>query len=157
MRNRTSLPFYPDCFICGPDNPRGLHCRFFRDGEFVRSDFKTECWMAGYAGVVHGGVIGAVLDEAIVWAAYEKTGLFGVTAEILIRFLIPLPVGVLAKVEGRMIENKGKIWVAEGRLLLVDGSVVAKATGKLIPLRMDQQEDFKGKIVQRNESGTNRA
>ncbi len=144
--DQTPLPFYPHCFICGDENPNGVRCRFRAEGAVVRSVFKTENWMAGYEGTVHGGIIGAVLDEALVWAAYAATGLFGVTAEIRIRYLKPLLVGSVCEVKGRMVENKGKIWVAESELLLEDNTVLSRAEGKVIPMSTARQEQFKQQI-----------
>jgi uncharacterized protein (TIGR00369 family) len=130
------IPSYPRCFVCGNENPKGMGCRFVAEGDAVTSVFRTETWMVGYEKFIHGGIIAAVLDEALVWASYAKTGQFGVTAELTVRYLKPLPVGVDCKVEGRLIEEKGRIWICEGALALSDGTFAAKATGKLIPMKL---------------------
>ena len=147
MCDPRPLPFYPQCFVCGSENPKGLKCRFSVEGEKVKSGFMTESWMAGYEGVVHGGIIGSVLDEALVWAAYAKTGRFGATAEIQIRFLNPLIIGVFCLVEGSMLEDKGKIWLVESRLIQDGSPIIAKASGKIIPLSEKLQERFKKKLI----------
>jgi len=146
MCNPVLLPYYPQCFICGNENPNGVQCQFRAEGDTVKSTFKTENWMVGYEGTVHGGIIGAVLDEALVWAAYAATGLFGVTAEIRIRYLRPLVVGAVCEVKGWMVENKGKIWVAESELTLEDNTLLSRAHGKIIPLNPAKQEQFKEQI-----------
>ncbi len=140
------LPYYPHCFICGTENPRGLKCRFTVEGDTVTSSIATEPWMAGYEGVVHGGIIGSLLDEALVWAAYAKTGRFGVTAEIQIRFLRPLPIGVKCTVEGRMKEDRGRIWTAESRIFEDADRIIAKAGGKIMPLSGEKEEEFRARI-----------
>jgi uncharacterized protein (TIGR00369 family) len=102
--------------------------------------------MAGYEGVVHGGIIGSVLDEALVWAAYAKTGRFGVTAEIQIRYLRPLLIGKPCMVEGKMLEDRGKIWLVESKVFQDVSQVIARASGKIIPLTDEKEQEFKVKI-----------
>jgi acyl-coenzyme A thioesterase PaaI-like protein len=146
MCNHLLLPYYPHCFICGTENQRGLKCRFECEGDTVRSTFATEPWMAGYEGVVHGGLVGAVLDEALVWAAYAKTQRFGVTAEIQVRYLKPLLVGGPCTVEGILLEDKVKMWLAESKVFRDPSQVIARATGKIMPLTGKKQEEFKALI-----------
>ena len=54
------------CFVCGRQNPRGLYMKFFDDGENeVCSEYIVSEEYQGYPGVVHGGVIAAMLDEVV--------------------------------------------------------------------------------------------
>jgi len=146
-RNPVPLPFYPDCFGCGRDNPRGLACRFVAEGGMVKAEFKTEPWMVGYENMIHGGIIGTVLDEALIWAAYAATGCFGVTAEMTVRFFKPLPVGTTCTVEGKLTENKGRVWAVESILRQTgDEKPTAEAKGKIIALKSDKQEMFKSTL-----------
>jgi hypothetical protein len=75
------------CFVCGEKNPFGLKLRIRMDAErgestaevTFRDDFQ------GWAGIVHGGLVATVLDEALVYAAAAK-GLRCVTGEITARY-----------------------------------------------------------------------
>jgi len=53
------------CFICGRQNSIGLHVDFYEDpeAEQVRAEFTVPDEYQGYPGVVHGGIVAAVLDE----------------------------------------------------------------------------------------------
>jgi len=53
------------CFICGLQNPVGLKLAFYEDIEAgqVRAEFTVPDEYQGYPGVVHGGIVAAVLDE----------------------------------------------------------------------------------------------
>ena len=54
-----------ECFVCGPDNPIGLHLVFrLEDGACV-SEFTPGPNHVGYPGVVHGGMIYSALDDVM--------------------------------------------------------------------------------------------
>lgn len=127
------LPNYRHCFVCGHENPRGFHNRFYvRDGH-VFTKFVTESWMIGYADTIHGGVVSTMLDEIIIWAAYEAIGKFGATAELNVRFKRPLRINETYKVEGWFDEDKGKIWLASAHIKNKENRVMAQCTGKIFP------------------------
>ena len=71
------------CFGCGDDNPIGLHLRFTRDQEGVKASFIPGPEHQGFDDVIHGGIISAVLDEAMAWAA-AYAGFWAVTGEMRI-------------------------------------------------------------------------
>ena len=99
----------------------------------MEAEYTAESEHVGYEDVVHGGIISALLDEAIIWAVYVSTGRFGVTAELCIRFLNPLPLNTRCRITGRVTENKGRLILAESQILNQQGQRIAKATGKVIP------------------------
>lgn len=54
------------CFVCGPDNPIGLHLHFRLDDDGRRvADFSPTKDHVGYPGVVHGGIIYSALDDSM--------------------------------------------------------------------------------------------
>lgn len=57
---------HPNCFGCGPDNPKGLHADFRFDLEHgeVRFQYSPESTAEGAPGYVHGGVLASIMDEA---------------------------------------------------------------------------------------------
>src|SRR5579859_3317215 len=67
------LPSHGPCFICGPDNPKGMALHFLEvAGGRVEARFRYELPQQGPPGHAHGGAIAAVLDEvmgAAVWRA----------------------------------------------------------------------------------------
>lgn len=130
----SDFPEFPKCFVCGKDNTRGLRIRFFIDGEGVKASFTPDETLVGYENTVHGGIISALLDEAIIWAVYAATKRFGVTAEINVRFRKPLPIQEECIVLGRMLEDRGRLWIAEGKIFDEEGNLCARARGKVVPL-----------------------
>ena len=65
------LPHTAGCIVCGPLNPHGLHLSLFVDPATAPSTptFTPQPAHIGFEGVVHGGVLATVLDEAMVWCA----------------------------------------------------------------------------------------
>jgi acyl-coenzyme A thioesterase PaaI-like protein len=56
---------YQRCFVCGQRNPYGLHLTFRREDDSVVADFLPREEHQGFPGVIHGGIVAAVLDEAL--------------------------------------------------------------------------------------------
>lgn len=120
------------CFICGPDNPLGLRVKPSRDKDAGRA------WLAvtipddyqGWAGIVHGGVIGALLDEVSVYAALAVARQI-VTAELTVRYLKPVPTGREVRVEARIREQVRRSVFVDAELLC-DGVVLASSEARLV-------------------------
>jgi acyl-coenzyme A thioesterase PaaI-like protein len=52
------------CFVCGVDNPIGLHLSFYTDDEGQTvARFRPGPEHQGYPGHLHGGIISTLLDE----------------------------------------------------------------------------------------------
>lgn len=131
-RVTSPLPTFPHCFVCGSDNPRGLHTNFSIGENSARATFVADETHLGYENAVHGGIISALLDEAVIWACYASTGHFGVTAELNVRFKKPLPLHKKCIVEGKMLEDKGKIWIVEAKIVDEENNFYAKAMAKIM-------------------------
>ena len=83
---------FAGCFGCGPENPRGLRLEFLRDGDAVVSHISLGLDYAGYRNLVHGGVIAAILDEAMGWALLHLRGRYGVTRSLTVDYRRPVRV-----------------------------------------------------------------
>ncbi len=129
------------CFVCGESNPAGVHVRFYEqeDGS-VLARFTGAEQHQGYPGRMHGGVITAVMDETIGRAIMVRYGeaIWGVTAELTVRFRQPVPLDVELTAAGRIISEKNRLFEGEGELYLPDGSVAAEAAGKFVKLDMQK-------------------
>ncbi len=96
------------CFVCGERNPFGLQL------EPVGKDGKgTILWSPekrhqGYSGVVHGGLISTLLDEAMAYAGMSVVG-FCATAGISVKFMKPVQTGETVRVEAELVERRGPI------------------------------------------------
>jgi acyl-coenzyme A thioesterase PaaI-like protein len=78
---RDDLAVETCCFVCDPDNEDGFHIEFFLDEEAGRvlAEYTPPPAHEGAPEVIHGGVIGAILDDAMAWAVNVLSGSFGLT------------------------------------------------------------------------------
>ena len=85
---RDDLDFETCCFVCDPANERGLGVAFFLDEEAgrVTAAWTPEAAHEGAPGIVHGGAVGAVLDDAMAWAVTMLTGALGLTRRAELEF-----------------------------------------------------------------------
>lgn len=124
------------CFACGRENPEGLSLKFERTEKGVRTTFIPQRKHQGFKGVIHGGILTTLLDEAGAHAAIAR-GFTALTAEININFKNPLYVGQEALVEGWLVgikESRSKnIKIIEaGSVIKAEGKVIAEASSKMI-------------------------
>lgn len=120
------------CFVCGPLNPVGLHLSFKKSGEKVTASFVPQKIHQGYADIVHGGLIAAVLDEVMVKACILN-GVNAMTAEMSVRFKRPLKIGISCTAEAWLISRSQRLIEAESIMRDQDGNTIALAKAKLIP------------------------
>ena len=98
------------CFVCGRSNPVGLYMQFHNDGEHeVVSEYSVPAHYQGYPGVVHGGVVAAMLDEVV--ARVSMIGdhhHFMMSVKLQILYRHPVPVETPLKVVGRILRLRGR-------------------------------------------------
>ncbi|MDR7544527.1 MAG: hotdog fold domain-containing protein [Armatimonadota bacterium] len=122
------------CFVCSQTNPIGLHVRFRVEagrvfGEFIPTDLHV-----GFDGVVHGGILAAILDDALAAIGYYR-GEPTVTARLAVRYRRPARPGHLLRVEAEETGRRGAMRRGRAVLRTFDGAVVAEAEGTLAVMR----------------------
>ncbi len=134
IEGKAHLPTYDGCLLCGRKevNPSALNLRFQTTDGGVEGYYVPDSRQEGFKGIVHGGVLCALLDEVIGWAAAVERKRYFVTAELTVRFLRPLPVGTAVTVRGRVREHLYRLSTAEGEIVDESGNMYAKATGKFM-------------------------
>jgi uncharacterized protein (TIGR00369 family) len=120
------------CFACGPGNPNGLHLHFERDGDAVRAELVVQSWQQGWTGVLHGGILTTMLDEAMAYALFYG-GHQGVTARLEVRFRVPARSGDRLAVVGRIVREARRIADIEARVCR-DDEVIAESSGRFVKL-----------------------
>lgn len=119
------------CFVCGPENPTGLQAAFEAGEGSARGTFTPRHEHQGYSGVSHGGILAALLDEAMVYAA-ASLGAWVATAEMTIRYCRPAPTAAPIAVQARVVRQRRRLFECEAELRAEDGTLLASASGKLI-------------------------
>ncbi len=121
------------CFVCGKKNKEGLQLEFEIDPakKTLRTMFVPAAKFQGYDGIVHGGLIATLLDEAMAKLCYEL-GYHIVTASLEVRFKNPAPVLQPYVVSAEIVEVRKKFVKAKARVTRNDGTPIALGTSTLI-------------------------
>jgi acyl-coenzyme A thioesterase PaaI-like protein len=138
-RNITVHKLQPNshyCFVCGVSNPYGLNLKFYETapGEVTVNHTVPEAYQ-GYPGVVHGGIVTAMLDEVLgrvhMGNDLEDTR-FLFTARMTVHFRKPVPIGQPLRIVGRAVKNRKRAATSMAAIYGPEGDVLAEAEGLLI-------------------------
>ena len=121
---------YSMCFGCGGDNPIGLKLSFQWDGKAAKAEFTPTEFYQGWSGLVHGGIITCLLDEAIGYAALFE-GLHCVTAEMQVRLRRPVSIGETLIITSSLTKQNRKLVKAKASISLKDGTLIAESKATL--------------------------
>jgi acyl-coenzyme A thioesterase PaaI-like protein len=135
---RILLPWSRSCFVCGQENPRGLKARSFRIGDRVEMPFVASRELAGWAAVIHGGLVATVLDEVMTWAALIASRRACFAAEFTVRLRRPLAPETSCVAVGRLAAARRRVFDTEAWLRDEAETVYASAAGRYLPIRPDQ-------------------
>ena len=129
-------PASKNCFVCGRANLYGLKLAFYETapGE-VSATYTVPEHYQGYPGVVHGGIIAAMLDEVTGRTLMPSGGTrFMVTAKLSVRYRKPVPVGQPLRLVGHAGKDDGRVGQARGEIYSADGSLLAEAEAVMVNL-----------------------
>src|SRR5260370_4073026 len=118
-----------ECWVCGPQNRAGLTVRFEQFGQTgSEARYTARAEHGGWPGILHGGVLLALMDEALGWSLYFH-GSGGLTARFDARFRQPVPIGSSLIIRAWTLERRGRLVKARGevRMNTGDGPVLAEA------------------------------
>ena len=137
---------YQGCFVCGARNMVGLKLEFRREGECVVAEFLPEEQFQGFPGMVHGGILAALLDETL-----SRVGLFYqqwvMTGRLEIRYRRPALVGQLLRVRGEVEQHRARLLLARGTITLAadPAVVIAEGQGTFLPYPEELRRQALGK------------
>ncbi|WP_017557858.1 PaaI family thioesterase [Nocardiopsis baichengensis] len=122
--------------VSGPVNPLAPPIGLDKDGEGLRAEFTLNGLYEGPPGLVHGGWLAAVLDQALGGAA-SAAGMPGLTANLDVNYRNPTPLNV-------PLEVRARVTGTERRKVFVSGEIrhggEVTAEGTAIMVRLDLPE-----------------
>lgn len=146
-------PSSRNCFVCGVENPAGLHIEFYESGTEpiqVMADYVVPRKYQGYPGIVHGGILATLLDEVTSRTVFRgDSPRLVVTAQLSVRYRKPVPVETPIKLTGQIVEDKGKVIKVTGKISDMAGITLAEADAVLVEVAPDllgepaDEEDWK--------------
>lgn len=120
------------CFGCGQGNPHGLRLHFEAAAlGSISSPWVPEAHCQSYEGIIHGGIIGTVLDEAMAKAA-SLAGQPAYTCELRMRLHRHVLPGERLTVTARTVERRRRLCRTEAQLTDELGCVRARAWGRFL-------------------------
>src|SRR5579885_1347449 len=136
---------YQRCFACGQRNPYGLHMSFRLENDTIVADFMPREEHQGFPGVIHGGIVAAVLDETL-----NRTSMLTVqpewsmTGRLEVRYRRYVPYGPLLRARAALGIQRGRMLQATGVLSLAEDEsvVLAEAQGTFMKLTPDMLDDI---------------
>ncbi|MGD2270025.1 MAG: PaaI family thioesterase [Desulfobacterales bacterium] len=137
-KNTKKLPVRRNhmCFGCSPVNPSGLQMQFYVNKDSVISWLTVPAHLCGWANLVHGGVVTAILDEIMSWSALYFLKKVIVTRTISIEFIKQVYIQQELKAEGkvnRIISEKEVIM--EGLIYNTKGEICTRSEGNFALLK----------------------
>jgi acyl-coenzyme A thioesterase PaaI-like protein len=132
---------YQRCFVCGQHNPYGLHLVFRLENNSIVADFQPREEHQGFPGIIHGGIVASILDEAL-----GRTSILAeqpewtMTGRLEVRYRRYVPYGQVLRVRAFLGTQRRKMLQATGMLTLADdeNTILAEAQGTFLTLPDDK-------------------
>lgn len=123
------------CFICGLENPVGLHLHIYEtEPGVVQTSYVAPEYFQGYPGVLHGGIVAAIIDEVSGRALMGSDPMnprFMFTAKLEVKYRQNVPIGKALKIIGKGLKSRARsaeawagIYDAETDELLAEGTTL---------------------------------
>ncbi|MGE3960267.1 MAG: PaaI family thioesterase [Dehalococcoidia bacterium] len=132
------------CFACGDRNPHGLHMRFARDTDgpdgAVICRYQPREADQGFPGVLHGGILSTLMDEAMAWAMWAKSRALGVTAKMETRYRQRVDADAELTVHAVVTEERGRRIQVEAAIAGPDGTVLVEASALFLRLPAEEEQ-----------------
>ncbi len=104
-------------------------------------DLRVSSDYEGYPGVVHGGIIAAILDECGGRAHMLEPDRFLVTAQLNVRYRLPVPTDTDLIVIGEAGDRRGRVSYAHSEIQNMNGEVLADAELVLVDIPEERLAD----------------
>lgn len=140
MAKYTGKDKFPNCFVCSPENPIGLHLNVTVENHRARTEFVPDKNMSGLDGIMHGGFSLMILDEVMFYAvkSYE---IDNVTLNSNVDFKNPAIIGHTLVAEAWVAKRDGRKIFTEGEIR--DGDKIA-ASSRGLYYEMDMSSFLPG-------------
>lgn len=117
--------------MCGKGNSSGLRISFRLEGEELRGSFRPDSIYQGFDGIVHGGILASVLDDAMVNLLWLK-GTQLVSAVLKVRYYRMAKVGEELQIKTWLEKKRYGVYMTAGVLTDPEGHRIATAEARLM-------------------------
>jgi uncharacterized protein (TIGR00369 family) len=124
------------CFVCGVENIYGLRLDFFETGPGeVTVETIVPDQFQGYPGVVHGGIVASLVDEAlgrVHMGSDPRNPRFMYTAKLSVQYRKPVPTNQPLKIVAHAVKSKKRSATSVAEIFGPDDELLAEADAVLI-------------------------
>jgi len=132
MDDATLLnPPCPGCFVCGSENPKGLGLHIYADDTDAVATFTPGAAHQGYPERFHGGLVGLLVDEMLVYAGAPH-GLWGMTAKVRYWIRRPIPLDAALSLRSRLVQRSDRGFRAVVSIHLPGDVLAAEGEGMCV-------------------------
>lgn len=122
---------FRNCFICGWENPIGLHLPVEEGEGIARAEWVADDRFCGYNDIVHGGMLVALMDDIMAHALYFLD-IDAVTAHLEVDYRSPAHVGDKLTIVGELVERgHGRSIRTKSRITCGD-RLIAESTSVMV-------------------------
>jgi uncharacterized protein (TIGR00369 family) len=132
------------CFGCGEENPIGLKLKFKWDNGTARAEFTPNESHQGWPGIVHGGIISSLLDEAMSNAPYFE-GIPCLTAKMQVRIRRPALTGERLIITASITKKSRRLVETRAVISLEDDTPVAEGMATMFVINSKPDDNVSGK------------
>jgi len=147
------FPFYPACPVCGDRrvNPGALEVRWFWDDVRRRAvgRFRPGPEHTGYADVLHGGILSALVDECLAWACAVEKRTYCLTGDLQVRFRSTARLGETLEISAWAETSWGPYVRAHAEVASPAGDLVAGGSATFAALPREQSEALQAALTLR--------
>jgi acyl-coenzyme A thioesterase PaaI-like protein len=124
------------CFVCGLENPVGLQLKIYQiEAGVIETSYNAPEHFQGYPGVLHGGIVAALLDEISGRAHMgndPSSTRFMFTARLEVKYRQNVPTGKPLKIIGKAGKSRGKTAEGWAGIYNHEGTLLAEANTLLV-------------------------
>lgn len=119
------------CLMCGQDNPISFGLKFNKEGAgIVSTYFKGNETMQGYDGIMHGGILSALLDTAMAHCLLHEN-IEAMTGELNVRFYNPVACNSTMAIKAWIESSLPPLYHLKSQIR-VNNKIVCKAKAKFM-------------------------
>ncbi len=134
------------CFVCGPDNPKGLKLEpYVEDENAVVASYIAPDHLCGFKGIVHGGMHCALLDCISLWTFFALRKKPAVSTEFSVKLLKPVFVGEEFYLRGEIMSEKDDVVIVKAEIRNSRKELCTVSEIKLRVLSEELLKKFTGK------------
>lgn len=128
---KNDIGHHENCVMCGTANPHSLRLKFSSDTDGnVYSQFSGNIYLQGYPGILHGGVIGSLLDSAMTNCLFNKK-IEAVTGELTIKFHQSIPCDAKLDIKANVKSDMNPLYVVQA-IIQWQGKLMASSEAKFM-------------------------